>query len=304
MPTRIFIDGEAGTTGLGIRRRLEELTSHYDIALLRIDSAARKDAEARRALMAQADITVLCLPDDAARDAVALGKGLSTRFLDASTAHRVNSGWVYGLPELERDQVERIRSAQFVSNPGCYATGAIALLRPLVEAGLLPVDHPVSINAVSGYSGGGRSMIESHEQEGGPPFLLYGLNLNHKHLPEITHYSGLARHPLFVPSVGHFPQGMIVSVPLHLVNLPGCPLPEDVKRVLEKAYDGAKTIRVCEADETRLLADTLAGQDGMELRVHGNGGQAVLTARLDNLGKGASGAAVRNILLMMGHEID
>lgn len=301
--TRIFIDGEAGTTGLGIRRRLEELTPSYGFELLRIDPSVRKDAHARQAMMEQADITVLCLPDDAAREAVALGEGTKTRFLDASTAHRVSDGWIYGLPELDPQQGKRIRTADRVSNPGCYATGAIALLRPLVEAGVIPMDHPVSINAVSGYSGGGRSMVDSHERDGGPAFMLYGLTLNHKHLPEMMHYSGLARHPLFVPSVGHFPQGMIVSIPLHLVTLPGCPLPEDIHDVLSKAYAGAKTIRVC-SNEPRLLADSLAGQDGMELRVHGQGGHAVLTARLDNLGKGASGAAVRNLLLMSGQDID
>lgn len=303
MTTRIFIDGEAGTTGLGIRRRLDELPPSHGFEIIRIDPNHRKDADARRAMMEQADITVLCLPDDAAREAVALGEGTQTRFLDASTAHRVHDEWVYGLPELHVQQRERIRDARFVSNPGCYATGAIALLHPLVEAGLLPVDHPISINAVSGYSGGGRSMVESHEHDGGPAFMLYGLTLNHKHLPEITHYSGLARHPLFVPSVGHFPQGMIVSIPLHLVTLPGCPLPHDIHEVLSNAYAGAKTIRVC-SSEPSLLADTLAGEDGMELRVHGQGGHAVLTARLDNLGKGASGAAVRNLLLMSGQEID
>ncbi|GBQ07362.1 N-acetyl-gamma-glutamyl-phosphate reductase [Saccharibacter floricola] len=301
MTTRIFIDGEAGTTGLGIRRRLEELPSNYGFELLSIDPALRKEADARRAMMEQADITVLCLPDDAAREAVAIGQETRTRFLDASTAHRVDPAWVYGLPELNEQHSQKIAQARFVSNPGCYATGAIALLHPLVDAGLIPMDHPVSINAVSGYSGGGRKMVEDHEREGGPAFMLYGLSLNHKHLPEITHYSGLARHPLFVPSVGHFPQGMIVSIPLHLVTLPGCPLPEELHDALSKAYAGAKTIRVCES-EPSLLADTLAGRDDMELRVHGQGGHAVLTARLDNLGKGASGAAVRNLLLMSGEE--
>lgn len=303
MTTRIFIDGEAGTTGLGIRRRVEAIASRYNLELLSIDPAQRKDPQARRALMEQANITVLCLPDDAAREAVVLGGGTGTRFLDASTAHRVDPEWVYGLPELDVTQPERIRKARCVSNPGCYATGAIALLRPLVQAGLLPVDYPVSINAVSGYSGGGRVMIEQQEQDGGPPFFLYGLNLQHKHLPEMTQYSGLVRHPLFVPSAGHFPQGMIVSIPLHLVSLLGVPMIEDVMKVLQDFYKDAKTVRVMEA-EPKLVADELANQDIMELRVSGHSGQALLTARLDNLGKGASGAAVRNILLMSGQDID
>ncbi|MDF7674073.1 N-acetyl-gamma-glutamyl-phosphate reductase [Acetobacteraceae bacterium ESL0709] len=298
MTTRIFIDGEAGTTGLGIRQRLEALPAHYGFELLQIEPTLRKDLQARHALMEQADITVLCLPDDAAREAVALGRGV-TRFLDASTAHRVDPDWVYGLPELDAQQSELIRTSDYVSNPGCYATGAIALLRPLVKAGLLPANYPVSINAVSGYSGGGRSMIEAHERDGGPAFMLYGLTLSHKHLPEITHYSGLLQKPLFVPSVGHFPQGMIVSIPLHLLSLPGFPSKESVRNVLEEAYKDAETIRVCD-EEATLLADHLAGRDDMELRVHGHEGQVVLTATLDNLGKGASGAAVRNLILMSG----
>ncbi|WP_282800059.1 N-acetyl-gamma-glutamyl-phosphate reductase [Bombella apis] len=302
MTTHIFIDGEAGTTGLGIRRRVEAVADRHDLKLLSIDPAQRKDPQARRALMAQADITVLCLPDDAAREAVALGQDTGTRFLDASTAHRVHPDWVYGLPELDATQPERIRKARFVSNPGCYATGAIALLRPLVQAGLLPVDAHVSINAVSGYSGGGRTMIEQQEEAGGPAFFLYGLNLQHKHLPEMTQYSGLTRNPLFVPSVGHFPQGMIVSIPLHLVSLPGVPMIEDVTAVLREFYRDAKTVRVVES-EPKLVAEAMAGRDDMELRVSGHSGQALLTASLDNLGKGASGAAMRNILLMSGQDI-
>lgn len=306
MTTRIFIDGEAGTTGLGIRQRLEALsqTGSGGFELLSIDPTRRKDAEARRALMARADITVLCLPDAAAREAVALGEETKTRFLDASTAHRVSEGWVYGLPELDEGHADKIAQARYVSNPGCYATGAVALLKPLVKAGLLPIDTPVSINAVSGYSGGGKSMIEAHERDGGPAFQLYGLGLEHKHLPEITQYAGLTRRPIFVPSVGHFPQGMIVSIPFHLVQLPGCPLVEDVRETLAAYYKHAETIRVIGKEETEnaLVADGLAGEDIMELRVHGRDAQAVLTARLDNLGKGASGAAVRNLFLMSGQK--
>ncbi|EHH66944.1 N-acetyl-gamma-glutamyl-phosphate reductase [Gluconobacter morbifer] len=296
---KIFIDGEAGTTGLGIRQRIQALPRTYDLEILSIDPAQRKDADARRALLKQADIAILCLPDDAAREAVKLAEGLNVRLLDASTAHRIAPGWVYGLPELDEQQGARIRTAKYVANPGCYSTGAIALLHPLVTAGLLPEDHRVSINAVSGYSGAGRVAIEEHEKNGGPAFFLYGLDLHHKHLPEIRHYSGLTHSPLFVPSVGHFPQGMIVSIPLHLKDLPGYPTPRDLEATLTKAYRGCEHVLVL-PPETRLLADALANTDRMELRVHHNGEQVVLTARLDNLGKGASGAAIQNLLLMLG----
>lgn len=299
MARRIFIDGEAGTTGLEIRQRLQALSETSSLTILAIDPDRRKDAEARKAMMEQADIVVLCLPDAAAREAVALGAESGARFLDASTAHRVAEGWVYGLAELQEDQAQKIASARFVSNPGCYASGAIALLRPLVEKAVLPADYPLSINAISGYSGGGRSMIEAHSRENSPAFMLYGLGLAHKHLPEIIKYTGLSRKPVFVPSVGHFPQGMIVSIPLHLSEFPGHPSVQEIGQVLADYYHDSRIINVKPAEET-LLADMLAGQDIMELRVHGAGDHAVLTARLDNLGKGASGAAVQNLLLMAG----
>jgi N-acetyl-gamma-glutamyl-phosphate reductase len=297
----IFIDGEAGTTGLGIRERLKRL----GVAVLRIDPARRKEAAARQALMAEADVVVLCLPDEAARQAVALAAALgdrAPRILDASSAHRVAPGWVYGFAEMAAGQAGAIASARLVSNPGCYATGAIALLRPLTEAGLIPRDAKLTINAVSGYSGGGRQMIEAHEASGGPAFELYALGLDHKHIPETMQHGGLTARPIFVPSAGHFPQGMLVSIPLHLEALPGRPTAGDLAAALRAHYAGHRAIRVSEAGETRLVADTLAGTDELELHVFGDTahGQAVLVARLDNLGKGASGAAVQNLRLMLG----
>lgn len=300
--TRVFIDGEAGTTGLGIRDRLQGLP----VEILSIDPARRKDPSARLDMMTKADLVVLCLPDDAAREAVALAGSLEhVRFLDASTAHRVTQGWEYGFPEMTPEQASRIGKARYVANPGCYPTGVIALLRPLVDAGLIPSDHPLTINAVSGYSGGGRSEIEAHEREGGPAFALYGLGLEHKHVPEIMHYGGLTRRPLFVPSIGHFAQGMIVSIPLHLPDLPGQPCTADIAACLAARYAGSERVRVVSSDRPRLDAAALAGQDDMELRVHGNDarGHVLLTACLDNLGKGASGAALQNIRLMSGRDV-
>src|SRR5690348_4653507 len=233
----VFIDGEAGTTGLGIRKRLEMVT---DIVLRSLPSAQRKDPSARREMMAACDIVVLCLPDDAARESAALADGLGSdapKLLDASTAHRVDPAWTYGFPEMAADQPRHIAAARKVANPGCYPTGAIGLIRPLVEAGLMPADYPVTINAVSGYSGGGRSMIEAHDREGGPAFELYALGLEHKHVAETQLYSGLTRRPIFVPSVGHFRQGMLVSVPLHLDDLPGRPHGADLHDALAAFYE-------------------------------------------------------------------
>jgi N-acetyl-gamma-glutamyl-phosphate reductase len=302
----IFIDGEAGTTGLEIRDKLARVPQ---VEIRSIDPARRKDPVARKELMTAVDLVVLCLPDDAAKEAVTLADSLgqyAPKVIDASTAFRVADGWVYGLAELAPGQAEAIRMANKVANPGCYPTGGIALIRPLVDAGLMPADYPVTVNAVSGYSGGGKSMIEAYEAGTAPAFELYGLGLEHKHLPELQRYSRLTRRPIFVPSVGNFRQGMLVSVPLHLDTLAGKPKADDLEAALAKHYAGSTLVKVmATAQDTakgRIEAESLNGTDQLELRVYANEThrQAVLVAKLDNLGKGASGAAVQNIRLMLG----
>jgi N-acetyl-gamma-glutamyl-phosphate reductase len=302
MTAKIFIDGDAGTTGLEIRERL---AARMDLALVAIPHEQRKDVAAKRDILAGVDVAILCLPDDAAKETVALCDALGARaprLLDASTAHRVAPDWVYGFPELCAGQAQAIAAAPRVANVGCYASSSIALLRPLVDAALIAPDHPLTINAVSGYSGGGRQMIEAYEAGKAPAFELYALGLEHKHIPEIVAYAKLAARPLFVPSVGNFRQGMLVSIPLALDALPGRPQAAALHDAYARHYAGAAHVRVCPAPATgKLDALALNGTDDMELFVIANEARrhAVLVARQDNLGKGASGAAVQNLNLML-----
>ncbi len=303
MTHKVFIDGEAGTTGLQIRARLE---GRSDIELMAIDPARRKDADARAEALNGCDLAILCLPDDAAREAVTLIGNPDTRVIDASTAHRTALAWTYGFAEMAPGQRADIARSKRVSNPGCYPTGFIALVRPLVEAGLLPADWPVTVNAVSGYSGGGKSMIAEFEGEGAPPYRVYAMNLRHKHAPEMRTHTGLNHPPVFAPAVGHYAQGMIVEVPLQLWALPGEPSLAHLHAALADAYAGERFIEVATlaeaADMKGLEPESLNGTNRMKLFVFGDpdAGQARLVALLDNLGKGASGAAVQNMNLMLG----
>jgi len=308
MTVKVFIDGEAGTTGLQIRERL---SPRADLQLLSIDPARRKDAAARAELLNGADAVILCLPDDAAREAVALIDNPAVKVIDASTAYRTAEGWTYGFPEMAAGQRAAVAGSSRVSNPGCYPTGFIALVRPLVEAGLLPASWPVTVNAVSGYSGGGRAMIAEFEDTTSAnfthePYRAYALNLGHKHVGEMQGHTGLEHPPLFAPAVGRYAQGMIVEVPLQLGALPGRPTLDDVHQALAAAYAGERFVEVASLDEARALKgldpEGLNGSNRLKLFVFGDParGQARLVALLDNLGKGASGAAVQNLNLMCG----
>ncbi len=310
MTHTIFIDGEAGTTGLEIRERLE---ARGDLELILLGDR-RRDVAARREALNGADAVILCLPDEAAKEAVALIDNPAVRVIDASTAWRVDPAWTYGFAEMAAGQAEKIAGATRVSNPGCYPTGFIGLVRPLVSAGIIPAGWPVTVNAVSGYSGGGKAMIA--EFEGAPgsspgvtkrdAYRAYGLSLKHKHVPEMTLHTGLERPVLFAPAVGAYRQGMLVEVPLQLAALPGSPSVEVVHGALAEAYAGCRFVEVAELEETEALTgidpEGLNGTNRMRLHVFGDrgGAQVRLIALLDNLGKGASGAAVQNLNLMLG----
>lgn len=305
MTTRIFIDGGHGTTGIEIGDRL---AGRSELSLITLDEKDRKDAGARRDALNAADIVILCLPDDAAREAVSLIDNNHTRIIDASTAHRVADGWTYGFPELEPGHHERLANSRYVANPGCWPTGFLALVRPLVLAGLLPADWPVTVSGASGYSGGGKAMIADYEDAAtaSSAFRPYGLTLAHKHVPEMTRYSGLAHPPLFAPAVANAYRGMIVEVPLQLRAMPGRPQIADLHAALAAAYDGSPIITVAPLQESARLSglpiEVVGATDRLDLFLFGNddSGQARLIAALDNLGKGAAGAAVQNLNILAG----
>jgi len=308
MSSKIFIDGAAGTTGLEIRERL---AGRAELSLITLSEAERKDTGARKRALNDADLVILCLPDEAAKESVSLIDNPNTRVIDASTAHRVADGWAYGFAELEPDGYLTIAAAKRVANPGCWATGFLAIARPLVRAGLIPADFPLTANGVSGYSGGGKSMIAEFEDKNSADYTetvsrIYGLGLNHKHIPEMTKHAGLKHPPLFEPSVGRFMRGMLVEVPLQLWALPSKPTPRDVHGALVKAYPDRPLVKVASLEDTAaaktLDAEILAGRNGLMLYVFANekAQQARVVAAFDNLGKGAGGAAVQNMNIMLG----
>ena len=308
MVKKIFIDGEAGTTGLQIRDRLK---GRLDIQLLSLGEDLRKDENARRELLNSVDVAILCLPDAAARLAVDLIDNENVQVIDASSAHRTTPGWVYGMPEYANGQRDLIKNATRVTNPGCYAISSVGMIHPLVTSGIIDENWPVTINAVSGYSGGGRQLIERFENKSiddytDTPFRVYGLGLDHKHIPEIKMHGGLNHAPLMVPSVGRFKQGMIVQLPLPLWSMAGNPSASDVAKILSDHYKNEKFVAVLNAEETQNIShldpEILNGSNELRLHVFSNtdGDQAVVVALLDNLGKGASGQALQNLNLMIG----
>jgi len=308
MTAKVFIDGAVGTTGLEIRERL---AARSELAVVALPDAARKDEAARARALNDADLVILCLPDEASRQAVSLIENPKVRVIDASTAFRVAEGWAYGFPELEADGYDVIAASARVANPGCWATGFLALARPLVRAGLIPANFPATVHGVSGYSGGGKSMIEEFEKKDSPVFVEtvhrgYALGLGHKHLPEMQMRAGLSHAPLFAPTVARFYRGMLVELPLQLWALPGTPTPRDIHAVLANAYAGKPLVEVAGLDEAASMktvdAELLAGSNRMKLFVYANkvGDQVRLVAALDNLGKGAGGAAVQNLNIMLG----
>jgi N-acetyl-gamma-glutamyl-phosphate reductase len=308
MTAKIFIDGAAGTTGLEIRERL---SGRSDLSLITLGEAERKNAGARKRALNDADLVILCLPDDAAREAVSLIDNPNVRVIDASTAHRVADGWTYGFAELFSDGYEKIAAAKRVGNPGCWATGFLALARPLVTAGLVPADFPLTVHGISGYSGGGKSMIEEFEKKDSPVFVEtvhrgYALGLSHKHIPEMMRHAGISHPPLFSPAVGRFYRGMLVEIPLQLWALPGKPSVKDIHAALAAAYPARPLVEVASLEEAAgisgLDGEILSGSNRMKLFVFGNekAGQARLVAALDNLGKGAGGAAIQNLNIMLG----
>jgi N-acetyl-gamma-glutamyl-phosphate reductase len=311
---KVFIDGEAGTTGLQIHERLSQ---RDDIELVSLEESKRKDSHERAKIINSVDVAILCLPDDAAREAVSFVSNSNVKILDASTAHRTAQGWVYGFPELNSKQREKIAQAQYVSVPGCYPTGFLACICPLISKQLIPAHFPITINAVSGYSGGGKNLIKKyeafHEQQNGVtslhPYGIYGLQFGHKHVKEMHHYSGLASPPLFVPAVGDFERGMLVQIPLPLWTLENPPSGQDIFQAIANYYQGETFVRVNSFEDSTLLRDgmfldamTANGTNEVQLFLFSNDAtkEALLVARLDNLGKGASGAAVQNLNIMLG----
>ena len=302
---KVFIDGRAGTTGLQIEGRMG---LREDVEQIVLPEALKKDPAARKDAINAADFVFLCLPDAAAREAAAMVENSHTRIIDASTAHRTDPAWAYGFPELSDAHRRAIEQAQFVANPGCHATGFIALIYPLVQLGLLPPDYPLTVHSLTGYTGGGKKMIEQYETaERDPEYdspRHYGLDLSHKHIPEMVKVCGLSRKPIFCPIVCDFPQGMLVTAPLHLELLPGLSV-EKLREAYADFYAGQKNIRVLPTPESGFLgSNNVVGTNRLHIFVSGNGAQAMVSAQFDNLGKGASGAAVQNLNIMMGVDED